>query len=275
MSEYLVRAPGSENTDGPFSVDQLKELVTAELVTPETLYKTEDMEDFLPIGDQSDLWGQIKAQPKVGLKLKKKESKPDPEAEGAKPTKKKTPEAAPPPSPTDESSNIDVMLAAAEGKTAQTKHVQKLKKSRERAVTLLLPGIVLMLFLSIGGLIQPVWEQVFEMFKSGEYSVDILFNHKTLLFVIADLFLAIGIGLGQTGLFPLLRFRAALGLGFFAYVFYSRGDPLAVAALTGLQFGMLSSTLCTRLGSTFIMVAIGLGGGGVLIWLAWFKGMPL
>jgi len=280
MDGYLVRAPNSENVDGPFTIEQLRELASSELVNSETLYKTDEMDDFQPIGEESELWSQIKAKPKATLKLRSRESAPEPETSeqgGPDPSKaaKKKPSTEEAPPPTSESGNIDEMLAAAEGNTAQTRHVKMLRKSRERAVAVLLPGVVLMLFLSIGGIVQPVWEPLAEMIKSGDYSIGLLFDNWTLAFAIADLFLAIGIGLGQTALFPLLRFRAALGLGFFAYLFYSRGDPMAIAALTTLQLGMLGSTLCTRFSSTLISVLAGIAGGGFFIWLAWFQGIPL
>ncbi len=283
MSKYYVRAPGAESADGPFSVEQLRELASSDLVKPETLFKSDEMDEFVSIGDQPDLWEQIKAKPGPGLKLRKKEdpsagtgpSETESPAGKKQPKKKTTPTPAAPPPPTSESGNVDEMLAAAEGKTAQTRHIQSLRKSRDRAVALLLPGVVLMLLLSIGGIVQPVWEQIYDMFQSGEYSISILFDNWTLAFAIVDLVLAIGIGLGQTALFPLLRFRAALGIGFFAYLFYSRGDPGAIAALSALQLGMICSTLCTRFGTTFLSVVLGLAGGGTFIWLAWFRGIPL
>jgi len=268
MSQFYVKASGAETADGPFSIDQLRELVALEIASPETLYRTEAMEDFEPLGRENGLWAQIKPQPRVALKLRTENNSSEttqPES-AKKPLRQSAGKTAAPLSPTSESADIDEMLAAAEGNTAQTSHTRKLRKSRNR---------VIMLFLFIGGLIQPVWIELYAMIKSGDYSIKILIENWTLFFALADLFLVIAIGLGNTGLFPLLRFRAALGLGFFAYLFYSRGDPQAIAALTALQFGLLGSTLCTRFAPTLLMVTIGLAGGGFFIWLSWFKGMPL
>lgn len=274
MSEFYIRPPDSETADGPFSLEQLRDLADSGVLQSDTLFFREGMDDFSPFADDGELWDSLQPQKKAPLKLrsKQKDESADPET-AEKQRKKAVP--APTPSPTDESGDIDRMLASAEGKTAQTRHIRKLGKSRERAVAVLLPGLVLMLLASVACVIQPYWEPLRSMVQSADYSFDLLFSNWILALALLDFFLAIGIGLGQTGLFPFLRLRAGIGIGFFLFIFYSRQDWDALAAITALQSGMVGATLCTRFATTALMVLIGLAGGGFLIWLTWFEEIAL
>ena len=153
--------------------------------------------------------------------------------------------------------------------------MQRLRKSRAGALAILLPGLVLMLFASVAVVVRPQWEEIYGMIRSADYSFDLLLGNWILLFAIVDFALAIGIGLGQTALFGLLRFRAGFGLGFFLFLFYSRQEWEALAAVEALQLGMIGATLCARFFSTLLFVLLGLAGGGFLVWLAWFGGLSL
>lgn len=293
MEEYYLRAPGTETEDGPFTVEQLRELADSEVIKPETLVRPVGETEFAPMSEEGELWESIRPKPKAALKLKKPTppSLP-PSNKGKKPAtagtatagaagaaavsgsagKKKKNEPAPP-SPMDESGDVDRFLSAAEGKTEKTRHIQRLKKSRARAVALLLPTVVFSLLMLVAIVVQPSWEAIFEMFKSGDYTFSILTENWILLFAIVDLVLAIGIGLGQTSLFPFLRLRAAIGIGFFLFLFYSRQEWLAAGAMTALQTGLLFATVCVRLYTTLVFSILAFGGGAAMIWLVWFKGI--
>tara|TARA_R100000027_G_scaffold67429_1_gene66076 strand:- start:1634 stop:2476 length:843 start_codon:yes stop_codon:yes gene_type:complete len=277
MEEYYVRPPESEQSDGPFTIAQLSELVSSEIVHPATLYYKEGMEDFAPISSNPGLWEQIKPKPKVALKLRRsppESQEIDNDSSDESKVSESSPKDAPVPpkaSPLDESGNVDKMLAAAEGKTSETKYVQNLKKSRNRAVALLLPVVVLGLLMLAATIVFPFRESVFEMFQTGNYSFDVLLENWILFFAIADLILAIGIGLGQTSLFPLLRFRCALGFGFFLYFFYSQQNLPAAGAMSALQIGMLGATLCIRLVPTLLFSLLTIAGGGFMIWITWLQ----
>lgn len=274
MSEFHIRPPDSELTDGPFTFEQLRDLAQSGVLKPETLFFREGMDDFAPFADNGELWSSLQPRKSVPLKLRGKQTEEAGASETAgKQRKKRAP--SPAPSPMDESDNVHRMLAAAEGETAQTRHTRKVRKSRERAVTVLMPGVVLMLLISVACIIQPYWEPLRSMVRSGDYSFDLLFSNWILALALIDLFLAIAIGLGQTGFFPLLRLRAAIGIGFFLFIFYSRQNWEALAAITALQSGMVGATLCSRFSTTTLMVLIGLGGGGFLVWLTWFEGLAL
>lgn len=274
MEEYYIRKPDSEQADGPFTESQLSELVASEIIQQDTLYYGDGMEDFVPFHTNPDLWEKLKPKPKTALKLRRA---PAPEPHEEAPTKKSTPEPkkivnpAPPSSPMDESGNVDKMLAAAEGKTSETKHVQNLKKSRARAVTLLLPAIVLGLLMLCAIIVYPYRETVFNMFRTGDYSFEVLTKNWILFFAVADFILAVGIGLGQTSLFPILRFRCGVGIGFFLFLFYSQHDLPAACAMTALQCGMLCATLCIRFIPTLFFSLLTLAGGGYMIWSTWLQ----
>jgi len=274
---YFVKSNETDEKEGPFKLNQLKELVESEYLSKQSLFQSEEMEEFRSFADETILWNKIKPQEKVALKMRNAAMTTTPgEKDGGKPKeglKKKKQTEPPKPSPMDESGDINRMLAAAEGKTDETKHIQRLRKSRDRAVGLLIPGLVFSFFISISVIVQPYWKPIYEMIMAGGLTVDYFIDNWILIFAIVDLLLVIGIGLGQTALFPLMRLRCGIGIGFFLFLFYSRGEWLAAAAMTALQSGMIFSTLCTRFSTTLFFVVTGLTGGGTMIWLAWFKGI--
>ncbi|MFP4351854.1 MAG: GYF domain-containing protein [Puniceicoccaceae bacterium] len=272
MSQFHIRPPDSETADGPFTFEQLKDLAESGVLKPDTLYLREGMDDFAPFSGNEELWNSLQPPKKAPLKLRPRRGEEPAATETAGKQRKHQPPA---PSPTDESGDVGRMLAAAEGETDETRHIRKLRRSRQRAVAVLMPGLVLMLLGSVACLIQPHWEPLRSMVESGEYSFDLLFSNWILALALVDLFLAIAIGLGQTGLFPFLRLRAAVGIGFFLFIFYSRQEWDALAAITALQTGMIGATLCSRFTTTTLMVLTGLAGGGFLVWLTWFKGIAL
>ena len=91
-----------------------------------------------------------------------------------------------------------------------------------------------------------------------------LIANPLVLLGVVDLVLAVLLGLGMTTLYPFVRFRAALGLGWLGFTFVMQGlqEPLlyAVAGSAGLYL----CTIFTSLVPALIAIAAAVGGMGML-----------
>jgi len=271
-TKFKIFKPETETWEGPYSEEQLRDLADSNVISSNSKIRPEHRTTAVSIAEYSDLWERIKPVKRSALTLKAKNSETAPKSGTTSRNLKNKPVSS---SPYDESADINKLLAASEGKTEKTKHIQRLKKSRARAVALLLPTIVISLLLFIASIVEPCWQDIVEMFKTGNYSFSLLTENWFLVFAITDLFLLIGIGLGQTGLFPLLRLRCGIGIGIFLYIFYSRGEWEAAGAFSLIQFAIIASTLSIRFSTTLLFSIISLGSGAAMIWLVWFKGIAL
>jgi hypothetical protein len=83
---------------------------------------------------------------------------------------------------------------------------------------------------------------------------------------VIDIVLAILLALGMTNLYPLIRFRAALGLGLMGFMYYAQGEsfPLLLASIGSV--GLYLCTVVVSLIPAVIVIAAGVGGMGMLAW---------
>jgi hypothetical protein len=76
------------------------------------------------------------------------------------------------------------------------------------------------------------------------------------------------VGLGVVTFYPVIRFRAAFGLGFFMFVFVSQGQPVATLAAIAGSVGLYFATVIVDLIPVSVASALGvLGLGGVSYFL--------
>ena len=85
---------------------------------------------------------------------------------------------------------------------------------------------------------------------------------------IIDLLLCIYLYFGDRKLYPILRGRAMLTLGFGAYIGWAIGDPNILLASIAFGIGTVWSTLTKRFLITIPAVALSLGGSAFLAYLA-------
>jgi len=252
MAEYYIRTPDYDESRGPFTVSQLLTLVEAEQVTLETLYYDDSKEEWLPIGTNIELREEVFP---VKEKLKLKVEEP---VEPAKEKKSKAKEKA--------HTTVSDMLAFAEKDTQNARS----KKSRERsfgwAIYLANNGLGLAMLLSAITLIFPHLEIIKEAFADKKFSS--ILNYPLILLGIIDLLICIYVYFGDRKLYPFVRGRAMLTLGFGAYAGWALGDQYLLLASVAFGIGTMWTTLVKQFFVGFLAVILSLGSSAFLAYLS-------
>lgn len=249
MTEYYIRQPESEDARGPFDLQRIADLVEANQADVSTLYYDEDRDDWLPIVDNFAM-REVVFPEKRHLTLKSKDV-----IDTVNFMEEET-----------KAVSVDEMLAAAEGKTPETKHLKARQQLAEKAASLTLPALGIMLLLITVSLIYPKWEAIELLWKDP--SVMNLMQHPWLLIGFMDAFLMLCCFLSVTDAFPLIRFRVMLGLGYFGYLYWAWQDiPSMAATITA----SLAIYLCTASLNFFVIclaMISGIAASGALAFLA-------
>lgn len=75
-----------------------------------------------------------------------------------------------------------------------------------------------------------------------------------------DLFMATMLGLGVVAFYPFIRFRAALGLGLFGFLYYTQGQNMPLIAAIGGAVGLYLVTVCVNMFPVIVVAALGVAG---------------
>lgn len=252
MTDYYIRTPEQDESRGPFNLSKLLTLAEAGQVTENTLYYDEDKEEWIPIAVNEALKAQVFPKSE-SLKLRIGQSSEDEE------------------SPDDSADdgvgiNVENMLKAAEADTEETRHLKSSQKSFERAVALASMTLGLMMILSSISFLIPHLDAVQVAVSEGSYAT--LVNYPFLLVGLFDLIMAVLLLLSVTEVYPLLRGRSMLGLGFGVYLGWALGDPLLLFAFALGGAGVFLATMAQRLSIMLLAIVMGIGGNGALAYLA-------
>ncbi len=242
--EYYIRQKDAQESRGPFTVDQLTSLAEAGQVEDDTLIYDVEKETWNEVSELPDLKAQLFPEKrKLNLKPKENVARLNIEDENAEPI------------------TVDEMLAQAEGRTKDTKHQRNLDELRVvyayigmhvAAVIFLLSGIALV-------------AQDADILFGLEFGA-MLVNPLVLIGVV-DLGLATVLFLRTTAVYPFIRFRAALGVGFFAVVYLSYGEPILLTAAVAGSIGLFFCTITVALLPLAAFCILGLGGMGAFAYL--------
>lgn len=238
--EFYIRQATETEARGPFNLEQLISLAETGSLTSETLYYDATTECWVVIEDNAQMKAAVfPSNNKLVLKSKENIAVLNRDASDTRPP-----------------IVVGDMLAAAEGRTDDTKDKASIEIEALRAAGIGSWAIVAIFVLSAAGELLPAVDAIMAKDPS-----------KLLLFPLSalgalDLFLGVLIGLGMVNLYPLVRFRAALGAGFFGIMFYLQGFhlPLLAAVLGGTGFYFCTITI--RLLPVFAAALAGLGGLG-------------
>ncbi|MFU8848832.1 MAG: GYF domain-containing protein [Opitutales bacterium] len=251
MPEYYIRTPEHEESRGPFDAAKLRTLVEAGQVSENTLYYDETKEEWLPIALNEELRAELFPEKKS---LKLRIGADNKTASDAK-------------EPEDKSDiNVEDMLKAAEGDTKETRHLKQSQRSFEKAVSLASNALGLIMLLSAIAFLVPHHAVVQNAVSEGEFTR--LLNSPFLLVGVFDLIMAVLLLLSVTEIYPLIRARSMLGLGFGLYLGWALGDPLLMLAFTLGGVGIFLATIAQRLSTMILAIALGLFGNGALAYLA-------
>lgn len=249
MADYYIRTPGQDESRGPFDISKLITLAEAGQVSANTLYYDEDKEEWIPIALDGELLAQVfPEREKLELKFEGGEEKFD--------TKEADPGGL----------NVESMLAAAAGETAEKKKLTRQKKSFERAAAMSAVGLGLMMILSTLFMVLPIVPILQDVINEQQFLG--IFNYPTVLVGAFDLIMGILLLLSVTEVYPVLRGRAMLGLGFGVYVGWAIGDPILAGLAAAASIGIFMATLSQSLNTMMIAFVLGIGGNLYLAYLA-------
>lgn len=254
--EYFIRGPEDDTASGPFTLDALLTLAEADKISPEHYYYDPKIESWVQIKSNEPLLKQIYPQKRKLILRKRADDAADSgSAEDEMPAVK-----------------IDEMLAAAEGHTPETRHVRTRRQWQERTAAISVPTLGAMLLISALSVLYPSWNIINGIINETEGSLQLLFQNPVVFLGALDLLMGVFLLLNATEIFPLIRFRAMLGSGFFSVVFaaaWINGDPvglwLALASLA-FGFGLYICTLTLNFNLMLVSASTGIIGALAIFW---------
>ena len=240
--EIYLRNASETEARGPFNPQQVADLAETGQVTADTLIYDATTEQWVALTTNAELMIAVFPEKKK-LTLKAKDITALNQ-------------------PTDSLKPISVgdMVAAAEGLTSDTRGKSNPLAAMARAARLGMWGAILALALAASGEILPGAAAL----MSGEVSQ--MLEKPFVIIGALDLVLVVLLGLGMTNLYPLVRFRAALGLGLMGAMLYLRGDTAALLPLATGSLGLYCCTVFVHLTSAFVAVLAAVSGMGMLAW---------
>jgi len=239
--EFYIRSASETEARGPFSVEQLVSLSENGQVTPETLYYDANAEKWIVIGENAEVHALVfPEKKKLTVKKDAKVATLNKESDSRAPI------------------SVQDMLAAAEGKTEDTQDNSAGMVMAERCAKLGLWGCIAMLIIAAAAEILPSIEVLTKFTPAG------LLNAPLVILGVIDIFLAVMLLLGVVSLYPFIRFRAMLGLGFLGFVFWTRGEHTPLLAALAGSVGLYISTVFVSYVPIAIGLVLGLGGMGGL-----------
>lgn len=240
--EIYIRNATETEARGPFNLEQVASLADAGQITPETLVYDPAVEQWVVLSTKPELMAVISPE-KRKLTLKPKEiqslNKADDNARAI---------------------TVEEILAAAEGRTYDTKGKANPEIAMMRAARIGLWGATLALFAAAAGEILPSAEGILAM-----DSAKIMAQPLVILGAV-DLVLGVLLALGLSSLYPLIRFRAALGFGLLGFMFYAQGFHLPLLEATIGAVGLYLCTVFVSLLPAILAVLAAVGGLGAVSW---------
>lgn len=242
--EFYIRGAEETEARGPFSLEQMTSLAEAGQVTGDTLFYDASSEQWSAIKTNAELLALLFPE-KTKLKLRTQETFN---------TLNTTPKEAAP-------ITVNEMLAAAEGRTAETKDKSDPELAMARAAKIGMWGAVAILLVSAAGEILPSVDVVMAFTPAK------LLAQPLVVLGVIDALLGLLLALGVVSLYPVVRFRAALGLGFVGFLFWAHGQTLALLPLLAASAGLFVCTISVSVVAVIIAVALGVAGAGALTYL--------
>ena len=237
--EFYIRTASETEAHGPFTQEQLISLAEAGKVDPQTLYYEATTEQWITIGSNAELRTAVFPE-KRRLTIKPKDRIA---------TLNAGPDTHPP-------ITVDEMLAAAEGRTADTADKRDKTIAFERAARLGRYACIAMLLLGAASLLLPSID-LLVAFDTAK-----LASHPYIYLGILDLGLALMLILGAVSWYPFIRFRAALGFGFLGVMMWMQmpNPVVPVLVITAASAGLYLSTIFVSYLPLAISVGVGLAG---------------
>jgi hypothetical protein len=240
--EIYIRNATETEARGPFNAQQVADLAEAGQVTAETLIYDAMTEQWVAMNSSPELMAVVFPEKKrLALKSREIEALNKPDA------------TAPP-------ITVNELLAAAEGRTDDTRDKRDPELAMAMAARIGMYGALVALVLAALGEILPSTEALMAM------DIPRLLGQPLALLGVLDLVLAVLLGLGMTAVYPLVRFRAALGLGLIGFTFYLQGLTVPLLQVTVGSIGLFLCTISVSVAPVIIAALMAVGGMGTLAW---------
>lgn len=238
--EIYIRNATETEARGPFTAQQVADLAEAGQVNAETLVYDAMTEQWIALNTNLQLMAVVfPEKKKLGLKNKDIKSL-NKHVENTKPI------------------TVDDMLAAAEGRTEDTRGKSNPEIAMARAARIGMFGALISLVAAAAAEILPHTDTLVAMTPAK------LLAHPFVALGVIDVVLAVLLALGMVSLYPFFRFRAALGLGLMGFIFYAQGDSIPLIAVTVGSIGLYLCTVVVSLFPALIAFAAAVGGMGYL-----------
>ena len=253
MLEYCVRKEGDEEASGPYNLDQITSLIEAGKLDKGAYFYDIDKEEWTPIKENGELMDVLFPQKKK-LTLQTEPEETDEEKASNKKSKHSELE--------NEKAGISVqkILAQAEGREGDDLSGKSPVEKRAQSAFL---GLRFTTLFVLGSAVTMAFLE-WDLLKTANAIQ--MARSPYLLFGIADVLLGIVLLLQVTEIYPLVRFRAAIGLGALSILFFTSGDPLLAIANVVLSVSIYfcTATLSNRKVIPFCVTGV-LGIAGYIL----------
>ncbi len=247
--EFYIRGENDTDARGPFTQDQLSSLVEAQQVDGSTLYYDAALEQWVPISTNESLMAFLFPEKKK-LKVRPKDDIETLNVEHAG----------------DAPIRVEDMLAAAEGRTDDTRGKIDPKINAERVSGVGRYLLILTLLVSM-----------FAMFFHGN-NVELLYSFEWaemitdpfIVLGLLDIFFLVVLFLGATNFYPAVRFRALFAVGMLCFMFFLTGEYQLMIAVGAGTIGMYFMTLAVSWTPLIPAAVLGLGGMAALAYFRVF-----
>lgn len=243
--EFYIRSETETEARGPFNLEQIMSLADAGQVTTETLYYDAATEQWAAVGANAEVKSAIfPEKKKLAVKRDSKVATLNKESDSASPI------------------SVNDMLAAAEGRTDDTRGKADPAIAMARCAKAGMWTAIVALILAAAGEILPVAD-ILMKFQPAQ-----LLDHPFVILGAIDVVLALMLILGVTSFYPFVRFRAALGLGFIGLMYWTQGLHLPLLAVAAGSAGLYMSTIFVSYAPIAIAAGLAVAGMGGFAWLA-------
>jgi hypothetical protein len=234
--EFYIREASEAEARGPFNLEQLVSLAETNQLTVDTLWYDPAVEDWAAIGTNDELKASLFPE-KRKLRMKPKEViVPTKSADSLAPI------------------TVEDMLAGAEGRTDDTKDKKDPAIAQAKAARIGMYSAVVCLVLAAAGEMLPAADAISAMDLGKLMAQPLVFLGA------ADLFVATMLGLGVVTFYPIVRFRAAAGLGFFGFLFFAQGMPVPLLSVLAGSAGLYFATVWVDFLPVAVASGLGLAG---------------
>jgi hypothetical protein len=243
--EFYIRSESETEARGPFNLEQVMSLAEAGQVTAETLYYDANSEQWVAVGANPEVKAAVfPEKKKLTVKRETKIATLNKESDSDAPI------------------SVNDMLAAAEGRTADTKDKSDPAIAMASCAKIGMWAAIVGLILAAAGEILPQADILTKL------QPEQLLQYPLVVLGAFDVVLALLLILGVISIYPVVRFRAALGFGFVGLIYWTQGMHAPLMAVTAGSAGVYMATIFVSYPPVLTSAALAVGGMGGFAWFA-------